>query len=494
MRKRVLGGLAAVVGSALAASAQVPGPLSPGLTPSVSLIRDVVPSPMPLPPAPPAAAKPLVLSAVSPAGGVNAATPRPDRNTQLGRPIILTSAADVCAGPSGHARQPADALPRRTRLHGRPRLRHRHHRHLQRRLRPCGPPGRTWANFEWLYWVTSGQSLPALVTAAPAGTPLASAGALGQSTTSTLFGNQRTNNDWRSGFRYTGGLWLDPDQTRGLEVDFLFLGRSTQRYATASDGSAVITRPFFNTLLGRQDTELVSFPGVVAGAVTVDPKTTVIGGGLNYLHNLCCDPCGGRVDLLLGYRYLNVGDSVSVTENLTALPGSAVPAGTTFNIRDRFQTSNNFNGGLIGLAGERRFDRFFVGGRATVALGQNQQFTQITGFTTITPPGGPAATFPGGLLAQPSNIGRYTHNAFAVLPELGLKAGWQVTDHARIYVGYNFIYLSNAIRAGDQINLAVNTTQLPPAAAPAGAAAPVFDRKATDFWMQGVSVGAELRF
>src|SRR5262245_55014263 len=35
---------------------------------------------------------------------------------------------------------------------------------------PCGPPGRVWANFEWLYWIASGQPLPPLATTAAPGT------------------------------------------------------------------------------------------------------------------------------------------------------------------------------------------------------------------------------------------------------------------------------------------------------------------------------------
>ena len=302
------------------------------------------------------------------------------------------------------------------------------------------------------------------MTGAPPGSPLGGVGALGSPGTSSLFGNQRANNDIRNGFRGSAGLWFDDAQTIGLEANFFFLGNSRQEYAVGSNGTQIITRPFFNVVTGRADSELVSYPGVLAGRVSVDPRSSIIGGGFNFVHNLCCDPCLGRIDLLYGYRFFNVTDEITFRENLTALPGSLVPAGTTYAITDHFKTRNDFNGGVIGLSAERRFGAFFIGLRGSVALGSNRETTEINGTTTITPPGGLPQSYAGGLLAQPTNIGTYHHTAFAVLPELGLRLGYQMTDHTRIYAGYNFLYLSDVARAGDQIDTRVNPNQLPPRA------------------------------
>jgi hypothetical protein len=351
-----------------------------------------------------------------------------------------------------------------------------------------------WANFEWLYWAASGQPLPPLAATAPPGTPQAVAGTFANPTTHVLFGGQRANNDFRNGFRLSGGVWLNCDQTCGLEGEFFFLGRSRDRFAAGSDGSQVIGRPFFNALLGRPDVELVSFPGVVAGTLTVDSRSTAIGGGVNAVHNLCCDPCG-RVDLLWGYRYFNLTDDVTVREDLTSLGGPGrVPAGFHFQIADHFRTENNFHGGVIGLAAERRFSVLFVGLRASVALGVDQQFTDIGGRTVITPPGGPPQTLPGGLLALPSNVGHYDRTVFAVLPQVGLRGGMQLTDYVRVYAGYDFVYLSNVLRAGDQIDLRVNPNLLPPAQGAGGPALPAYAPRHTDFWLQGVSLGLQVRF
>jgi hypothetical protein len=351
-----------------------------------------------------------------------------------------------------------------------------------------------WANFEWLYWAASGQPLPPLATTAPPGTPQAVAGVLGNPTTGVLFGGQRANNDFRNGFRVTGGVWLNCDQTCGLEGEFFFLGRSRDFFAAGSNGAQIISRPFFNALSGRPDAQEVSFPGVLAGTVTVDSRTDVIGGGVNAVHNLCCDPCG-RVDLVWGYRYFNLTDQVTIREDLTSLGGAGgLPAGFRFQITDRFRTENNFHGGVIGLAAERRFSVLFVGLRASVALGGNQEITDIAGRTVITPPGGLPQAFPGGLLALPSNIGHHERTVFAVMPQVGLRAGVQLTDFVRVYVGYDYLYLSNVLRAGDQIDLRVNPNLLPPARTSAGPALPAFTPHSTDFWLQGVNAGVQVRF
>ena len=75
-----------------------------------------------------------------------------------------------------------------------------------------------------------------------------------------------------------------------------------------------------------------------------------------------------------------------------------------------------------------------------------------------------------------------------------MRVGCQLTDNARIYAGYNFMYMSNVVRAGDQIDANVNPTLLPPRTNVTGPALPAFMPKTTDFWAQGISIGLELRY
>jgi hypothetical protein len=358
---------------------------------------------------------------------------------------------------------------------------------------PCGPPGRVWVSAEWLYWVAAGNPMPVLATGSVPGTALPAAGVLGQPGTSTLIGGSRFNGgDFRNGFRLNAGMWLDECNTCGIEGDFFFLGQSGQSPVASSPGTGIISRPFFNALTGLNDAQLVSFPGVVSGGVTVNSTSDVIGGGISGVCNICCDPCG-RVDFVGGYRYLNLSDDLSITENLTSLGGTGVAPGTRIIVRDRFQTSNDFHGPVFGLRAEKRYGMVYVMARGSIAMGVSQETVTISGSTTTIPPGGVPTTLPGGLYAQPSNIGSYTSDKFAVIPEIGFRLGVHVTEQSRVFVGYNWLYWSNVARSGDQIDQRVNPNLIPPAV-PGGPAVPAVLFRTTDFWLQGVSIGGEVRF
>jgi hypothetical protein len=50
-----------------------------------------------------------------------------------------------------------------------------------------------------------------------------------------------------------------------------------------------------------------------------------------------------------------------------------------------------------------------------------------------------------------------------VVPEVGVKVGYQVTPHLRAQVGYDFLYWSDVVRPGSQIDPLINTNLIPPA-------------------------------
>lgn len=359
----------------------------------------------------------------------------------------------------------------------------------------CGPAGRFWVNAEYLLWWTKGNNLPPIVTSSPAGTPRDQAGVLGAPGTVVLFGGD-VNDELRSGFRLRAGFWLDCCQTSGFEGSYFFLGDSSDGFDKTNAGSGVISRPFVNAVTGAQDAQLVCFPELLNGGLVVNSESSFTGFDLNYRRNLCCDCCY-RADWLLGFRYLRLDDELSVAEDLTVIGqnpnGSALPIGTRIAVNDFFQTRNEFWGPQIGLAGERRFGAAFVSWRGLIAFGTTHKEVTINGNTTITQPGGAAQTYQGGLYALPTNIGRYVKNDFAVVPEIGLNAGFQVSCNVRVYVGYSLLYWSNVTRPGDVIDLVVNPTQLPPGTLN-GPARPAFGWRDSDFWAQGVNFGAELRY
>jgi hypothetical protein len=359
----------------------------------------------------------------------------------------------------------------------------------------CGPDGHFWISAEYLLWWIRSTPLPPLITA---GTP-SSGGILGLSGTNVLFGGSDFDHDVFSGGRFTAGFWLDCEHTCGLEGSFFFLGSQSRQACfsgSGEPGSPIIARPVFDVLAGRENAELVASPGQLAGTICATLSSRLWGAEVNGITNLCCGCCY-RVDLIGGFRYLELDEGLNITENLAALPGVPVIGGSTINLSDEFDAHNRFYGGQLGARAEYRWNSWYVDLLGKVALGDTHQVIGINGTTVITPPGGPTSVFHGGLLAQPTNSGHFSQDDFSVVPEVGLDVGYQVTNHFRAFVGYTFLYWSDVVRPGDQIDRAINLSQLPSTSGPGmlvGPARPAVQFKDNDFWAQGVNFGLEFRY
>jgi hypothetical protein len=141
-----------------------------------------------------------------------------------------------------------------------------------------------------------------------------------------------------------------------------------------------------------------------------------------------------------------------------------------------------------------------VGGTFKLALGDMREQVNIAGSTAYTPlPGGQTTTFNTGILAAGTNIGNHHSDRFAVIPELNFKLGFEINDHWRVWAGYDFLFVSNVVRPGDQIDRRLNPSQIPlppPAGAQplVGVAQPAVLFRTTSFIAQGVSLGLQYRW
>jgi hypothetical protein len=363
-----------------------------------------------------------------------------------------------------------------------------------------GPAGDTatrfWVGADYLLWKVKGDPLPPLLTTSPAGTPQAQAGVGGTPGVTTLFGGSRVNDDWRSGGRLDLGAWLDCQQTLGVEAGFFMLENRASGINVGSGGTPILARPVFNAASGRPDAQLIAFPGIVSGSFSARDSSTLLGAGAWLRYNLCCG-CGTRVDALLGYRYLRLTDRLGIAENLVSTDPTNpfVPLGTQLGVVDQFRTTNDFNGVDLGLTGEFRRGPFSLEWLAKVAVGPNHGGVDISGATTVIVPGFAAQTSPGGLLALSSNSGDFHRDRVSVVPEVGVKLGYQVTSNLRATVGYDFLYWTNVVRPGGQIDTAINPNLLPPPLLPlVGPNRPTPLLGTTDVWVQGISFGLEFRY
>jgi hypothetical protein len=364
-----------------------------------------------------------------------------------------------------------------------------------------------WVTGEYLLWGIKDTHLPPLVTMST--TPNAN-GIIGVGDTTVLLGGGDFDIGMFSGGRFSLGGWLDRCQTWGLEGSFLFLDQRSNVFGTGGDGtpgSATVARPFINAVTGAQTSELVAAPGLLAGTVVVAQTSSLIGAEANARWRNNGGPtCGGlcyRLDLLAGVHYLELRESLGITENLSIAPGFLTQQGilgpATILVHDQFKTTNDFYGGQVGADFELRRGGWFLDVTGKLALGTVRQTVNINGTTTFIQNGVISGPFAGGLLAQPgTNIGQFGRNKFAVLPEIGIKLGFNVTESLRVFAAYNFLYLSSVVRPGDQIDPRVNPALLlkgfGPISVPAAVAHPAFNFKETDFWAQGASFGFEYRY
>jgi hypothetical protein len=351
---------------------------------------------------------------------------------------------------------------------------------------------RFWVRGEYLYWWTKGIVLPPLVTTSPPGTDLSNAGVLGAAGTRVLFGGSRVNDDARSGERITAGFWLDCEQTCGIEARYFALETETTNFFARSEGEPILGRPFFQVERNIQNSLLVAFPGVLRGDISINASTRLEGAEANVRHRLC-GGCCYRVDLLAGYRYLNLRDDLSIRETEISTNDEFFPVGTRFDLIESFNTRNQFHGGQVGVDANFYRGRWNLELLAKVALGATRQRAEIQGAVLAQFPGVTPVVSRGGLLAQPSNIGNYNRTEFSIVPELGVNIGYQVTRRVRVGVGYTLIYWSSVTRPGHSIDLGINTTQVAPGTLE-GASRPAFTFRDSSFWTQGLSAFLQFDF
>ncbi len=122
-------------------------------------------------------------------------------------------------------------------------------------------------------------------------------------------------------------------------------------------------------------------------------------------------------------------------------------------------------------------------------MGDVNQTASIAGSQNVAGTGANSGVFAN----SSTNAGNYSRNMFAFVPEGTLKIGVDVTDRLRLFVGYDILYLSNAVRAGDAIDTAINTNYQV-GGAPSGTPRPAFVFRNSTFTAQGVTAGLEYHY
>jgi hypothetical protein len=364
-----------------------------------------------------------------------------------------------------------------------------------------GKAYRLWVRPEYLlWWSKSGPSPTPLVTTGST----TGLGILGQPDTVTVLGGTSLGYPGQSGARVTGGLWCDPQGMVGLEGSGFILSRVSNSGNAASDltGNPILSQPVINALTGQEAVVNVAFPGAFAGGVSVTSSTQLWGAEANFVGSLLRGSCYSA-DMLLGFRYATLQEDFGVSSSTFLLPsgvagfdGTTITGGNQLFVSDLFETSNDFYGGQLGLRGEVRWSHFILTLSSKFAVGDSHEEVRINGTSTLVAPG-VTQSVPGGLYAVSSNIGKHTSDRVTFLPEGEVRLGFLVTHQLCVYLGYDYLYWFDVVRPGNQVDRTINPNLVPTNLAfgmPGGPANPAFAFQRSDYWVQGLTVGFELRY
>jgi hypothetical protein len=355
-----------------------------------------------------------------------------------------------------------------------------------------GPKEAVWMSYtQLLLWFQPARSPFPLAVGGPVGVPA-----------TVLLDGERELGKFMA-YKIDGGMWTNKDHTVGVGFDgFITEHRSNFLTVAGGPGGNSIRRPFFDVVTGQQTFLFVANADPAAGDVFVGEAATTVtarlaSAGAHLRRNLRYDD-KYQFDLFAGFRYYDLDESLVVFQRTVspfAIPAVGVAPGGVVQLRDRAYTRNQFYGGELGGRFEVKHGMTFVALTPKVAFGSIHQITQISGETRGT------STQPGALLAAGDgangNLGRHVVNRFGLATDIGLQAGVALTKNSRIAVGYQFYYLNNVARPGNQFDQTLNPRNVPVSpsfGSLTGVAAPrvTFDREG--FFAHGAAITMEARY
>lgn len=345
---------------------------------------------------------------------------------------------------------------------------------------------RWFGSAEALLWWRDGDRLPPLVTTGPA-TDQDTAGELGEPGTDILFGNDNILNDLGVGGRLTIGTWLDDHQNRSIVARLWYGGQTDDQFNANSDDFAVLARPFTNFSdvdTGVADTQLINFPGVNQGNLSVDIQSDVYGGDIS-VRRKWKRGFLGSIDTLYGYQFTRLDEDLSIRSSAIAVDDQSPIFGSLLSLQDDFEISNEFHGAQFGLAGVIVDGCWSLNWLAKVGFGSLRRRADLSGSTT-TSLGAAVATEDQGLLVRDSNSGVTEDHTFGWVPELGVELSYRRFPNYDLTVGYSLIAITDAIRVSSVIDDDLGSNLNVDGAGPARPSITLDDGT---FYLQGIHFG-----
>lgn len=340
---------------------------------------------------------------------------------------------------------------------------------------------RFWGDAEMLIWWTKAQKIPAL---AVAGSP-----------PSVVIGDQKAEAEEQLGGRFSAGFWIN--DYVGLEGGYFFLGDRGQRFLADNSSTPGLARPFVSLqegvdpITGNPLPLITNVTSLPIDSMKVEVFNRLQGANVDVAWNLATsERC--QLTLLTGFRFVKLEDGLDI---------AAVSPDKQTTVLDSFHTRNDFYGGGIGLRADTSWRRWHLSSLIKLTIGGNEEQVRVSGLTLA---GGKPVLPSNGFLAQSlptsdlvltTNVPGDGRGAFAFMPEVNVNLGYQITQHWRVFGGYSVLYLTECLRAGDQIDPGINQTlSTPTPLTQVALPRPTLPLSKSDYWAQGASFGIEVRY
>ncbi|MHC2066929.1 BBP7 family outer membrane beta-barrel protein [Bremerella sp. T1] len=349
----------------------------------------------------------------------------------------------------------------------------------------CALPPRAYGSFDTLIVWRHGGNFPAILTTSDP----ADEGVLGAPTTQILFGDEYESGDANIGGRITIGLWLDDYQNWSIGGRFMGLVDEGADYSTTSNEFSTLAFPFFDPVSGMNDSFVVALPGNGTNAadnttVNLTNDNSVYMGDLFVTKHIYTNH-GNRWDFVTGYSYAKIEDSFNNNTTFTAQDAGSTsfPLGSVVNVQDNFDATNEFHGGQFGLIAEFQDGPFSWRAMGKISVGGMKQEATVSGATTIDG----AFARNGGVFTNDANIGTYTRDQFAYIPEATVDMIYAYNCNLDFKIGANFVYFSDVVTGATMVNTTVDPSAFNPTA-------PQFNFIEQDFWVLGMTLGMEYHY
>ena len=348
---------------------------------------------------------------------------------------------------------------------------------------------RFWVTPEFLmYWTKDGPVHDVYVLRTTDG----SSPTLGNPTTERLFANNDQDYGMQLGGRLTFGMWVDECQKWGFELGGFALQEKEARWNHHSPlgGTEIVALSFYSTdrTPPGEGRWAWTDPGN-AGSVSVESHSQLWGVGASGLYNVKRED-NLTLDATFGIRHVDLSEDFAIRGDNTVV---------ILATKDSFEAHNQFYGPKVGAKfSYTAWDRLLVNVEPSLALGANCESLKVRG-NLYWPGAFPGATPPGSILAISPMLGDHSKTSFAVIPEIKVGLGCKITRNLSFNANYNFLYVSDVVRPGQQPNRRINATHLPdagpglynPTSLPND---PRLRFKTSDYWAHGLGVNLKIQF